>query len=319
MPEPSPTFSVVIALHNKAEYVRDALASVQAQTLPPLEILVVDDGSTDGSAEAVEALDWQGLTLIRQDQQGPGPARNRAMAMARGRYCAFLDADDLWLPGHLDALARTASAFPNAALIGTDFNEFSGPPPLIEEAGAVNPRLFNYFAEQVERTRLWTGSAAVLTEVARRHGGFGDFCPGEDRWLWQSLALAEPVAVLDRVTALYRRQTGGVMEQVQQGGGEAVALPPTMRQLDDHLANANAAGDLSAIRQYRHHLWNVSLRQYVYRGKIAGARRIARQMGDRGLAVPRELGLILALPSPISQALLALYRARPQRHLFKSR
>lgn len=96
------TVSVIIPLYNKGKYIERALSSVLAQTFPPLEIIVVDDGSTDDGTERVLKLNSSEIILIRQENRGPGAARNIGMAKAMGKYVVFLDADDEWLPSFLE-------------------------------------------------------------------------------------------------------------------------------------------------------------------------------------------------------------------------
>ena len=98
--------SVIIPLYNKAPYVRRALASVVAQTFTDFEVVVVDDGSTDSGAREVESFTDSRVRLIYQANAGPGAARNRGIAEARGQLLAFLDADDEWLPGYLEEAVR---------------------------------------------------------------------------------------------------------------------------------------------------------------------------------------------------------------------
>src|SRR6266446_940152 len=94
--------SVVIPLYNKVRYIQRALDSVLAQTYTDFEVIVVDDGSTDGGAEVVACCTDRRVRLIRQSNQGPGPARNRGVEEAAGGYVAFLDSDDEWLPAFLE-------------------------------------------------------------------------------------------------------------------------------------------------------------------------------------------------------------------------
>ncbi len=101
----TPLVSVVTPVHNGAAFIRETIASVQAQTWGDWELLVVDDASEDDSAEVVEALaaEDERIRLFRLERNGGAAvARNTAIAAARGRYIAFLDGDDLWLPHKLD-------------------------------------------------------------------------------------------------------------------------------------------------------------------------------------------------------------------------
>lgn len=96
-----PSISVVIALYNKAPFVQATVDSVLAQQAPVHEIIVVDDGSTDGGAELVEQIGHPRLRLIRQANSGVSRARNAGIQAATGEWIAFLDADDLWHPLYL--------------------------------------------------------------------------------------------------------------------------------------------------------------------------------------------------------------------------
>lgn len=105
------TISAVIPVSNKAPHVGAAIASALAQGRPPDEILVIDDASRDGSRAVIEGFTDQRLRLLSRPVPGPGgyAARNLGIREARSQWIAFLDADDVWYPGHLDTLARMAS------------------------------------------------------------------------------------------------------------------------------------------------------------------------------------------------------------------
>jgi len=98
-PPPAASVSVIVPVFNGERFLRDALSSVAAQTLAPLETIVVDDGSTDGGAAIAQGL----ATCLRQANEGVAAARNHGAASARGELLAFLDQDDTWLPEKLAA------------------------------------------------------------------------------------------------------------------------------------------------------------------------------------------------------------------------
>lgn len=105
-----PLISVLMPCHNAAPYVGEAVASVLAQTYPHVQLVIVDDGSTDGSSDVLQQLAAghpERITLVYQNRAGPWAARNHALARAHGRFIAFLDADDTWAP---EALARLYAA-----------------------------------------------------------------------------------------------------------------------------------------------------------------------------------------------------------------
>jgi len=95
-----PTVSVVIPAYNAERYIGETLESVLAQTYRDFEVVVVDDGSTDGTREIVRGY-GEPVRLVEQPNSGPAAARNRGVREARGEFIAFIDADDLWLPEKL--------------------------------------------------------------------------------------------------------------------------------------------------------------------------------------------------------------------------
>jgi glycosyltransferase involved in cell wall biosynthesis len=101
----APTISVVIPAYNAAPYVSRAIESALAQTYPPLEVIVVDDGSSDDTAEVVAAYEPR-VRLLRQDNGGPAAARNHGVRESVGEWIALLDADDSWLPKKLERQLR---------------------------------------------------------------------------------------------------------------------------------------------------------------------------------------------------------------------
>ncbi len=105
----APVVSVVIPVFNTERYIVEAIESVLAQDLADIEVIVVDDGSTDGSAQ--RAAEVAGVRVIRQPNAGIGAARNTGVAAANGRFIAFLDADDLWTDGHLSKMLRAIDGF----------------------------------------------------------------------------------------------------------------------------------------------------------------------------------------------------------------
>ncbi|SDE24040.1 Glycosyl transferase family 2 [Paracoccus isoporae] len=111
----APFFSIVIPAYNRADKIGRTLQSCLAQTEPDFEIVVVDDGSMDGTADRVEAIDDSRIRCIRQENAGASAARNRGVSAARGRFIAFLDSDDEFLPEKLSRFRAAIEAAPDAA------------------------------------------------------------------------------------------------------------------------------------------------------------------------------------------------------------
>lgn len=100
-----PLVSAIIATYNRADIVGEAIESILGQTYKNMEVLVVDDGSTDGTHEALRRFGNR-IRVVRQENAGPGAARNRGIEVARGELIAFLDSDDIWMPTKLERQVR---------------------------------------------------------------------------------------------------------------------------------------------------------------------------------------------------------------------
>lgn len=117
-----PLFSVVIPLYNKEDTIIRTLTSVNDQTLHDYEVIVVDDGSLDNGAKLVESFSQdKTIRLIRQKNAGVSAARNRGVREARGRFIAFLDADDEWKSGFLEECSKIIKCYPDAKVLGTSY------------------------------------------------------------------------------------------------------------------------------------------------------------------------------------------------------
>lgn len=115
--------SVIITTYNQANFIADAVSSALTQTLAPLEVIVVDDGSTDDTPSRLRAFGDR-ITVIRQRNQGVAASRNTGVAAARGELLAFLDGDDLWQPEKLEAQVGAYRARPEVGLVAVDGVEF---------------------------------------------------------------------------------------------------------------------------------------------------------------------------------------------------
>lgn len=110
-----PKVSIVIAVYNDETYIGDAIESALSQSLRPLEVIVVDDGSTDGTAEVLKRYEDR-ITIVSQDNQGPGAARNKGIGMCRGEYVSFIDSDDFIVPEKSARQAEVLDTHPEVGL-----------------------------------------------------------------------------------------------------------------------------------------------------------------------------------------------------------
>jgi glycosyltransferase involved in cell wall biosynthesis len=120
-PAPSDSVSAVIPCYNAERFIGETIQSALGQSHPPLEIIVVDDGSTDRSAEIAQAF-GSPVRVMRQENQGESCARNKGVAEAQGDWVAFLDADDVWKPNKLEA--QLAAAQPETIAVHTNYYHF---------------------------------------------------------------------------------------------------------------------------------------------------------------------------------------------------
>jgi glycosyltransferase involved in cell wall biosynthesis len=203
--------SVVVPLYNKAAHIERALCSIRRQTLKPVEVIVVDDGSTDGGGDMVRRFEMKGLRLISQENQGVSVARNRGLDAARMDYVAFLDADDEWLPGHLDTLDRLTRAFPDKGLFSTmhfireGAELFAPASPFVEDDGfCLVEDFFGSFATGLSLVNSSTATVSRMKALAV--GGFPTGVRrGEDIILWIRLFLSAGMAHAPTRTAIYHR------------------------------------------------------------------------------------------------------------------
>jgi glycosyltransferase involved in cell wall biosynthesis len=155
--------SVVIPLYNKAAEIERTLLSVLAQSVQPREIIVVDDGSTDGSAEIVERIASPLLRLVRQSNAGVSAARNKAISLASGRWVALLDGDDRWCEDYLLTMAQLIEQYPECGAYGSAFYVDNGDKLVVADTPQ-SCGVVNFFEESMRRYVL-IPSAAILRRI----------------------------------------------------------------------------------------------------------------------------------------------------------
>jgi len=203
-------FSIVIPLYNKAPHIADALRSVLAQSFAPAEIIVVDDGSTDGGAEIVRQFLEEKIILLRQNNAGVSAARNIGASRATYGYIAFLDADDAWGPEHLQTLKELITRFPGLGLYSTLY-EIHLHQRIFVPHSAYPPGFFgvvdDFFARMATGLSLALPSTACIAKPALQEiGGFPeDMQRGEDLVTWFKLSAKFGMAHAASVTVINNR------------------------------------------------------------------------------------------------------------------
>ena len=189
MSNTAPIFSVIVPLYNKEREVESTLRSVLAQTYQPLEIVVVDDGSTDRSAEIVESLGSPLIRLIRQSNAGECAARNRAMSEARGEWFALLDADDEWKPEFLEEVAAMIEEWPDCGIYSTAFDIVSPTGRVRGNCPTQRGVVDNFWRESMTHYVTIPSATVLSRKAVEQLGGFPEGMKmGGDQWMWIKLA-----------------------------------------------------------------------------------------------------------------------------------
>lgn len=248
MPGAAPALTVVLPLYNGAATIAETLDSVRGQTLPDIEVIVVDDGSSDDGVARVRAH-AVGASLLEQPHLGVAVARNRGLAAARGRWVAFLDQDDLWHPAHaartvgwLEAHSNERIAFvTEVAFSARDeigqlqlMDELAGSwaHHLVGDVGAIDALVDAVDAGGDDGDRVqhhdvhamlkgpisMTTSFIADPDLLRLAGGFAPHALAmDDYWLLVNVARIHPIAQLAHATVFYRVHVGATSRTTKLG------------------------------------------------------------------------------------------------------
>jgi Glycosyl transferase family 2 len=253
-------------MYNVAPFVRAAADSVLSQSWTDLELIVLDDGSTDAGLREIERIHDPRLLLLRQEHKGAAAARNTGLRRARGDYIAFMDADDVWLAGKLEQDVAYLDAHADAALVFSAMR-------MVDETGRDVGRTIRRWSgvltlrDLLIENRIGADTVLIRKEVCQQAGDFDEELPaGSDYDYWLRVALLRPNTLhgSPRVTALYRRRPGqltGDWEQQLSVWRRTMTKMRTVNQVENlgaasfHRALAASAyerGDLTAaVRLFR--------------------------------------------------------------------
>lgn len=228
--------AVVIPLYNKAPWVAETLQSVLAQSRKPNEIIIVDDGSTDGGPEIVSRIGGSRVRLLRSDlpRSGPSAARNIGIRAARSEWIALLDADDLWNPEYLARVTQSIKEQPDVGCIFASrtmmgsTRAFQHPPGQRRDAPE-RLNLETYLDLWIETGRaglspMCSSSAVIRADVIGAAGLFPErYRRGEDKDTWLRVVAIADAIYLPQPLISYRRDLPGQLNQ-----GPAPELPPVI-------------------------------------------------------------------------------------------
>jgi glycosyltransferase involved in cell wall biosynthesis len=218
----TPKVSVVIPTYNNAVLLHETLHGVRRQTFRDFEIIVVDDGSTDETAEAVRRYD-PSIRYVRQANQGPAAARNTGASLARSEFIAFCDHDDIWNEQHLEKLVRCFTDYPAAAMCFDNAEALGGIGP---GETHVNKKVLDaIIGKKVPLIRLWHCWVASMSVVMVRRvvfeklGGLNPEIWGlDDLHFYLRLGVEYEVRYVDYVGCKKRTGSNNLLRQTALSG-----------------------------------------------------------------------------------------------------
>jgi glycosyltransferase involved in cell wall biosynthesis len=293
--------SVVIAAYNAEKTLGAAVASALGQVVRPAQVIVVDDGSRDGTASV--AASFPEVLLVKQDNQGPSAARNTGIGRVSQPWVAFLDADDVWLPDKLARQLAASARHPSAVLLAGDW--VRTPPgsgageSTTGVAAAGDERLMGY-QDVLVLNRFQTSTVLVRSEVLRTCGGFDPALDGAEDWdMWLRCAKLGEIVKLDVPLVIYRDEPTGYSKNLVRLYGRMLTM------LDRERRGTSLPGAAFARVLAWHHL------------RFAVAFVLARQPGQvrRVVRELRSAGLIRYMPGAVVIYLVPFLGGRVVRRL----
>lgn len=285
-------FTVVIPLFQKGPYVRRALESVCAQTFPAAEIVVVNDGSTDGGDAVARAFvppaGGPAVRVIDQPNRGVSAARNAGIAVAAQPFVAFLDADDRWEPEFLARMHDLIERCPGALLYGAGFVTTRdgrrlrryGVVPAEIEGGDPRGGRVDFFRGLAREFVVHSSTMVALKTALERIGGFPEgVTHGEDFLVWAKLALAGPVVLTPEPLAAYDVGVPGQAVAYWQSGYRTdFTILAYHRFLADEL-RARAGSPAGAFTAYAAGQLETAALQRLYWGQFRALAELVDELG----------------------------------------
>ncbi|MBM4035209.1 MAG: glycosyltransferase [Planctomycetes bacterium] len=311
-----PRVSVIIPAFNAERYLRETLQSVLAQTYRDLEVIVVDDGSTDGTAalaetfasEVAQASRLCPVRVIRQANAGPSAARNRGIREARGELIAFLDSDDLWLP---DKLAEQVPLFggtgvPPVGLVYCHAERMDSEGRPLPTAQAPKP-VGRVFKDFLLRNHCPTSAAVVRRQCFEACGYLPeDMVWAEDWHLWLRLARRYDFAAVPRILVRHRVHPGALTKHLEK------AYLGARRVLETALEPGDPPGLRAARRRGLHRLDRNQALNLLALGETRSARSCFRRAIANGPGDPHAWAGLAAslLPAALRRPLMRAWKRR---------
>ncbi|MBT8240078.1 MAG: glycosyltransferase [Acidimicrobiia bacterium] len=283
--------SVIIPTYNRLAFLGEALESVLAQTHTNLEIIVVDDGSTDGTGDYVRGLGSDKISYVFQENQGhPGAARNVGLRMASGEFIAFLDSDDTWLPEKIETQLAVLAERPDLDLVATDFFEL---PAGRRKTALGLTRPMPVVLRDLLRDCPIQNSSVLIRKEAADAVGLQDetlrTCEDYEYWLRLLRRRDRSGVILARPLTVYRRHGDNIGIQDVEQCDRLSAVVARHRDYDEEYVAA-VITDLQYQKAFRQALVDMQEGGTPFRSAVL--RRELRLVDRLRLTKQRLLGLI---------------------------
>ncbi|MFL6706899.1 MAG: glycosyltransferase family 2 protein [Massilia sp.] len=278
----APRLSVVIPCYNAERYIAATLDSVLAQGDDDLEIIVVDDGSRDGSRALIHQR-YPQVRLIEQANAGVAAARNHGIKAARGEWIAFVDADDIWLPGKLAAQFALLAKNPDCRMCYTAWHVWPSDAPLptpavlqeVERNASDTARWQSasgwIYPQLLLDCAVWTSTTMAKRSLFDEIGNFdGSLRVGEDYDLWLRASRVTPILQVPRPYALYRIHPDSITKSRPTANYRALVINRAIAQWG--LASPDGAtANASAVKHMLAQSWSDFASDRLRTGDAAGA------------------------------------------------
>ena len=310
--------SVVIPAYNSAAFIADAITSIQKQSYPVFEIIVIDDGSSDDTLSVVQNLPGT-IIYHKQDNKGPAAARNQGIRLASGLWVAFLDADDQWTPDKIKKQLAILARFPELHLIAGDMSEIAQDDTVLTASVLDKHQLLGSFLQDqgrpinnalgklLAKNFIPTGTVLVRRETLIAVGMFNEAIHyGEDLELWARIAAYYPMTCLPEILMLRRLHNNNAtyetasmltdMVKVMKSLRQCIALPLKLQGMNPDRLVAEAIADVA--------YWHFNLKEFN-KTRWASLASLRESLNTRALVY----GLAACLP-PTCLMLIKQFKAR---------
>jgi GT2 family glycosyltransferase len=303
-----PTVSVVIPTYNSAAFLRGAIQSVLSQTYSDFEVIVVDDGSTDNT-ESVAHSFGDRVSYVKQENKGAGAARNHGIKRSQGKYVAFLDSDDLWLPGKL---TEQIPLLDRESKIGLVYSDWA----VVPEQGEAEPSYLrnrpaasgHVFDELIQCGFILTSGTVVRRSCLDDVGYFDETLSiAQDYDLWLRICYRWKVALVNKPLVIKRNRGGNLSSNLPKTGAERILLFEKVLQKFSDIAPRSRC---LVRRQLALNYWDMGY-HYFERMSLKEARKNFMSSLSHDWTNGRALGYLAAsyLPAPVLRVARVVKRA----------